>query len=596
LIDVAACKRLLAENSAELNVRFDNPAFHQYPSLETRLSFVKDGIFALAVDIARKNSLVHAQAVAIAWTMFMNALPIQNVDNDDELKPIDEFVKLGGVELAAVEFKKRLEKGDTSMLLMFAWCATDDNATPHIVDAGLHKYGIQYISAGPKNDSNRFDTSMSFIRAASACYSTRSKLRSDGALDAVLPHLEGLKGSDDLSLRRGFRAGSVVARLAGNDEQGIGPQTLRGNPVLISTTVDILDRVLDAGPQGAVINMAINPHFITMDLLTIATSDVNKPLLKDAIPVLIKALKMRGESNPRMVVDIVKTLLLLTYDPACKTKLVTNAKELTALVQKLIVSPKYDREALTSSQLLQNELNPAPAAQPARRPSQLAGLVRRVMKDKSGTTEDAKRQPSSEVAKESKHVMLSYNWGIKEVVHRVDEMLRQNGVKTWLDVRDMKENVNDAMADAVENAYLVMVFMTSKYKESPNCRKECEYADDQGVPVCYIMGEENYKPNGWLGILVGKALWVRGWSIPVAEESLPTMMERAKPGSPIRALPPPASKPAASTESKGADSGGSNKEVLELLKSLNSKFQDLTTKVDGLVKDVAELKTKVLSQ
>ena len=45
----------------------------------------------------------------------------------------------------------------------------------------------------------------------------------------------------------------------------------------------------------------------------------------------------------------------------------------------------------------------------------------------------------------------------------------------------MGPNLYDSMATAIEGASIVLVFMTSKYKESANCRKECEYADDQKV-------------------------------------------------------------------------------------------------------------------
>ena len=38
----------------------------------------------------------------------------------------------------------------------------------------------------------------------------------------------------------------------------------------------------------------------------------------------------------------------------------------------------------------------------------------------------------------------------------------------------MGPNLNDSMAQAIEGAYVVFAFMTKDYKESPNCRKECE--------------------------------------------------------------------------------------------------------------------------
>ena len=45
----------------------------------------------------------------------------------------------------------------------------------------------------------------------------------------------------------------------------------------------------------------------------------------------------------------------------------------------------------------------------------------------------------------------------------------------------MSENLNDSMAEAFENAAALFVFVTAEYKESANCRKECDYADENQV-------------------------------------------------------------------------------------------------------------------
>ena len=42
------------------------------------------------------------------------------------------------------------------------------------------------------------------------------------------------------------------------------------------------------------------------------------------------------------------------------------------------------------------------------------------------------------------------------------------------------------------------------------------------------MTEEGYKPNGWLGIQLGTAIWIPCWSIPVVESNVSTLLERAK--------------------------------------------------------------------
>ena len=41
--------------------------------------------------------------------------------------------------------------------------------------------------------------------------------------------------------------------------------------------------------------------------------------------------------------------------------------------------------------------------------------------------------------------------------------------------------------------------MTEKYKQSPNCRAEAEYAFKLGVPIIPLIGQEGYMPDGWLG-------------------------------------------------------------------------------------------------
>ena len=256
VFSVARCRQLLEEDSEALNEAF-LPEYDQ--TLSTRLGLFENGTAQLALEIIKKDSPKHTSVIKDAWTMFCDILIIRDVDDERENLPIDKFAELGGFACLAKEFERRLEaKANVgNMLVMLAWCATDVHVTPAILATGIHKRCIDYVKQGEELAGNKFDTSMSFIRAASACHSTREKLRSDGALDAVIPFLEDLKkdDEDDLSLRRGFRAASVVARLAGNDETGIGPQILRGNPVLIKKTIEILDRVLDAGAKDSVIGM-----------------------------------------------------------------------------------------------------------------------------------------------------------------------------------------------------------------------------------------------------------------------------------------------------------------------------------------------------
>jgi hypothetical protein len=172
-----------------------------------------------------------------------------------------------------------------------------------------------------------------------------------------------------------------------------------------------------------------------MDLLVIAVSDVNKPLLKSAIPVLVKALRVRGENNEEMVVDIIKILLQLTFDRECMKALEDNKLEILSFIEKHVHAPKYDVDARLSAQNLVNVLRPpvpasppsaAPAPAPPKTGSRFSGMVRRA-------TRENKELKALAVPSGGKHVMLSYNWGVKRIVQRVDDLLRANGVKTWID-------------------------------------------------------------------------------------------------------------------------------------------------------------------
>ena len=126
---------------------------------------------------------------------------------------------------------------------------------------------------------------------------------------------------------------------------GVGAQILKDNPVAIKATLDMLDRVVDAGAGGSVIGMKINPHLITMDVLIISSSDANKHTLAKSIPILVKALRMRGEANQKMTMDIVKIFLQLTYEETARAELVKQADFIISFFQKVIVAPKYDLES-----------------------------------------------------------------------------------------------------------------------------------------------------------------------------------------------------------------------------------------------------------
>ena len=66
--------------------------------------------------------------------------------------------------------------------------------------------------------------------------------------------------------------------------------------------------------------------------------------------------------------------------------------------------------------------------------------------------------------------MISYQWDVQKLVVQIKNKLQADGFKVWMDIDEMGGSTLESMAKAVENASVVLVCVSQKYKESPNCR------------------------------------------------------------------------------------------------------------------------------
>ena len=106
------------------------------------------------------------------------------------------------------------------------------------------------------------------------------------------------------------------------------------------------------------------------------------------------------------------------------------------------------------------------------------------------------------------HIMFSYNHDSKDLVYQICQTLRQAGYRIWLDIDDLHGSSLESMGRAVEQASLIILCMTEKYKTSPNCQSEAEYAHRLGKPLLPILLQTKYRPDGWLGLLLGTRLYI----------------------------------------------------------------------------------------
>jgi len=121
-------------------------------------------------------------------------------------------------------------------------------------------------------------------------------------------------------------------------------------------------------------------------------------------------------------------------------------------------------------------------------------------------TEGKKARHNAETT--GNHVMISYQWDAQEVLVEVKNKLKASGYRVWMDLEGMSGSTLDTMAKAVEDAAVVLVCVSQRYKESLCCRSEADYTFKLGKDIIPLMMQRNYVADGWLGILVGTKLWI----------------------------------------------------------------------------------------
>ncbi|XP_050407920.1 uncharacterized protein LOC126823259 [Patella vulgata] len=210
----------------------------------------------------------------------------------------------------------------------------------------------------------------------------------------------------------------------------------------------------------------------------LARNDQNKNILmkKGALPLLKEIIE--AKYNDGEVLQATEAIRILSFSKDNKNDI----KKDVSLIQLLTDLTKNTVE------------NVANAA---------SGILWNIKDDKE-KHENVKNSP----AKSNGHVMISYQWADQKKLIQISQMLSEAGYLVWMDIKDMEGSTLQAMADAVEKACVVLVCMSERYKESSNCRTEAEYAFTLKKPIIPLMMQRGYKPNGWLGMILGAKLFV----------------------------------------------------------------------------------------
>ncbi|CAM4981415.1 unnamed protein product [Rotaria socialis] len=111
--------------------------------------------------------------------------------------------------------------------------------------------------------------------------------------------------------------------------------------------------------------------------------------------------------------------------------------------------------------------------------------------------------PSSSWVKTKKQydIMISYSHSDKKLCHHILDLLEKDQLRVWIDSRLIDDVTFDSAVEAIENAEFVFICMSDAYKQSPLCELEATYAVKCQCHIIPLVMTDNYKPDGWLGIL-----------------------------------------------------------------------------------------------
>ncbi|XP_074660324.1 uncharacterized protein LOC141912817 [Tubulanus polymorphus] len=110
-------------------------------------------------------------------------------------------------------------------------------------------------------------------------------------------------------------------------------------------------------------------------------------------------------------------------------------------------------------------------------------------------------------AGDGKHIMISYQWADQTTVKNIKNYLSSVGFNVWIDIEQMGGSTLDSMAAAVQGSTSFLMCVSHKYKDSQNCRAEAQYAFTLGRRIIPLMMQPHYKPDGWLGLIMGSKLY-----------------------------------------------------------------------------------------
>jgi len=135
------------------------------------------------------------------------------------------------------------------------------------------------------------------------------------------------------------------------------------------------------------------------------------------------------------------------------------------------------------------------------------GILWMIENDSNKIEQDPNARSQMPSLESGKHIMISYNRESRDLCLKIKSELEKMSYTVWIDVENIHGSSLESMALAIENSMCVLMCMTEKYKQSPNCRAEAEYAFNLHTPIIPLIMQSGYQPSGWLGRLKMKMIY-----------------------------------------------------------------------------------------
>jgi len=343
------------------------------------------------------------------------------------------------------------------------------------------------------------DHGLVFLRNLSQTPAQTKLLVTSGAVDVCASFLEIQSGIGRANAA--ITISNLIAREDNND-------VLTRDNTILEEIVELLGRAIDGEPYC---NMKHTVWKYTQGIANLATMEAAKPRLAKAgvIPMLGRVLREKQHQWDRATFWAAGALWNLAFDDDVKAQILETEGIMDALEEARRLGSENTKMKARGALWM---IAPPKEEENESGDSTAVGLSKEEMQ-KLGAIENAKAQ-----------VMLSYEWHHQTQVLQIKEELNARGFNVWMDVDRMMGSTLEAMAAAIESSDAIVMCVSRRYKESQACRTEAEYAYTRKKCLIPVMVEKGYKPDGWLGILVGSKLYYNMFNTDMMQQSIPGLV------------------------------------------------------------------------